>query len=88
MSKKIIIGGILIFIGVILLFVGAVFGLDANPQELYKHFPADADKRLKEIQFFQTLANIAGFLFGGIGLVVLLAGLIQKKPEKENSSAV
>ena len=86
MSKKVIIGGILILVGVVCLVVGAIFGMDANPQELYRHFPNDADKRLKEIQFMQTLANIAGFLFGGVGLVVLLVGLLHKKPEEQITS--
>ena len=79
MSKKTIIGGLLIVVAVVCVVAWVIFGLDANPQEMYRNFPQDAGQRLAEINTMRNLALMAALLFGAGGVALVIIGQRQKK---------
>lgn len=89
---KTAIGITLFILGVIALYVSKV-----TVQGLINDFASDRSRSLAfgesglqrgiaQVQALQSSLDILGYAYGALGLVILLAGLLQKRAEKESSA--
>lgn len=74
-----VIGALLIIGAFVCMVAWVVLSLAYDPQEMYRHFPQDAGKRLAEINVMRTLALIGTFLLGAGGVGLGALGLYQMR---------